>query len=128
MATKKSCILVVEDDQFLAEMYSTKLGIEGFEVLLAGDGEQAIELLNSRKPDLVILDLMLPKLDGFGVLEAMRADTGLARIPVIVLSNLGEKESVDRALSLGASDYLIKAHFLPTEVVAKIRQTLGLTS
>ncbi len=126
MPNKKPHILVVEDDQFLAEMYATKLGIEGFEVEVASDGQQALDMLGARVPDLVILDLMLPKVDGFGVLEQLRATTATARVPVIVLSNLGEKESVDRALSLGANDYLIKAHFLPTEVVAKIRQTLGI--
>ena len=126
MSNKKVSILVVEDDQFLAEMYSTKLGLEGFDVMMAGDGQQALDTLAKNQPDLVILDLMLPKVDGFAVLEAMHADTALARIPVIVLSNLGEKESVDRALSLGANDYLIKAHFLPTEVVTKIRKTLGI--
>ena len=124
MATKKS-ILLVEDDEFLAELYATKLNLEGFEVSLAVDGEKGLKLAKEVEPDLVLLDIILPKMDGFEVLKGIKADSKIKNIPVILLTNLSQKDEVQKGLDLGATDYLIKAHFMPSEVVQKIKQTIG---
>lgn len=118
--TKK--ILIVEDDSFLLRMYSTKLGIEGFKILAAADGEKAVRTVKKDLPDLILLDLMLPKKDGFEVLRELKQDAGTKNIPVIVLTNLGQKSDIDRCYELGAADYLIKAHFIPSEVILKIKR------
>ncbi|MDD5589736.1 MAG: response regulator [Candidatus Portnoybacteria bacterium] len=117
-------VLIVEDDPFLSEMYSTKLVESGFEIDLAGDGQTALEKMTANKPDLVLLDIVLPKIDGFEVLKKMKNDQNLRDIRVIALTNLGQKEEVQKGLDLGAEDYIIKAHFTPSEVVAKIREVM----
>lgn len=123
-AAKQRKILLVEDDSFLSEMYYLKLKNVGYMVEVAYDGEIALEKVKRTKPDLVLLDLRLPKLSGFEVLKQIKNDKNLNYIPVIVLSNLGEKEDIQKALELGATDYLIKAHFTPTEVLDKIVEIL----
>ena len=125
MPTKPARILVVEDETFLVKIYSVKLKKEGFEVLIATDGEQAVQMANEVKPDIILLDLILPKMNGFEALEKMRANPDLKKTPVIVLSNLGQDEDIKRAEALGATDYLVKANFSIQEVIAKIRATLG---
>ncbi|MDD2807452.1 MAG: response regulator [Patescibacteria group bacterium] len=124
MSTSRK-ILLVEDDEFLAELYATKLNMEGFEVFLAVDGEKGLKLAKEKMPDLVLLDIILPKMDGFEVLGKMKIDPETKNIPVILLTNLSQKDEVKKGLELGAKDYLIKAHFMPSEVVKKIKQTLG---
>jgi len=117
-------ILIVEDDGFLSQMYSAKLKIEGFEVVSAFDGEKALRTAKKEAPNLILLDLLLPKKSGFDVLAALKRDSETSGIPVIVLSNLGQKTDIDRCFELGAADYLIKAHFIPSEVIAKIKKVL----
>lgn len=118
----KPLVVLVEDDTFLAGMYVTKLTLEGFEVKLATDGQTGLKLITDERPHLVLLDLVLPKLDGLEVLKAVRADAKLKATPVMVITNLGDRETVEKALALGATDYIIKAHFLPSEVVAKVKR------
>lgn len=120
----KLTILLVEDDTFLAGMYITKLTMEHFNVELAVDGQAGLEKVKKIKPDLILLDVLLPKIDGFEVLRAIKDDADLRDIPVILLTNLGQKSDVLRGLDLGAADYLIKAHFMPSEVVEKIKHHL----
>jgi len=117
-------ILIVEDDKFLRELITQKLIKEGYEISEAIDGEEGIKKIKEEKPDLVLLDLILPGIDGFEVLSKMKEDPALAQIPVIILSNLGQKEDVERGLKLGAVDYLIKAHFTPGEIIEKIKNAL----
>jgi len=114
----------VEDDKFLSDMYCTKLTASGFLVELAGDGEEGLAKIKATKPDLVLLDIVLPKKDGFEILREIKNDESLKNIPVVALTNLGQKEEVERGLKLGAADYIIKAHFTPTEVEAKVRAIL----
>ncbi|MEK7631764.1 MAG: response regulator [Patescibacteria group bacterium] len=118
----KSTILLVEDDTFLAGMYVTKLELEGFRVVLASDGEQAVTLAEREVPDIILLDIVLPKKSGFDVLKEVKANPKTKPVPVILLTNLGQKEDVQKGLKLGAVDYLIKAHFMPSEVVAKVKR------
>ena len=117
-------ILIIEDDKFLRELISKKLLKEGYNVSEAFDGEEGIKKVKTEQPDLILLDLILPGIDGFEVLSQMRADSNLTSIPVIILSNLGQKEDVEKGLKLGAVDYLIKAHFTPGEIIDKIRTVL----
>lgn len=123
-AIRKPSVLLVEDDQFLAGMYGSKLELEGYHVVLARDGAEGWKLARTSKPDLVLLDLVLPKMSGFEILEHIRATPDLASTPVILLTNLGQREDVRRGLELGADDYLIKAHFMPSEVIDKIKRRL----
>ncbi|MDZ7798022.1 MAG: response regulator [Patescibacteria group bacterium] len=121
---KKQKILLVEDDTFLSGMYVSKLDIEGFETVLASEGKQGLKMVKQENPDLILLDIILPKMDGFEILKEIRKDKKTKDIPVILLTNLGQKKDVDKAFNLGAVDYLIKAHFMPSEVVEKIKKTL----
>lgn len=117
-------ILIIEDDKFLRELITQKLIKEGYETAEAIDGEEGIKKIKEGKPDLILLDLILPGIDGFEVLSRMKSDSALASIPVIILSNLGQKEDVERGLKLGAIDYLIKAHFTPGEIIEKVKSAL----
>ena len=118
----KPTILIVEDDRFLERMYSSKLEREGMNVLNASNGEEALALMRQNIPDVVLLDIIMPKMDGLQVLKEMRASERLKNVSVILLTNLGEAENVRQARALGANDYLIKAHFLPSEVIEVIRK------
>lgn len=117
-------ILIVEDDKFLRELIVQKLVREGFKTSEAIDGEEGIKKIKEEKPDLVLLDLILPGIDGFEVLSRMKEESALSSIPVIILSNLGQKEDVEKGMKLGAVDYLIKAHFTPGEIIVKIKDNL----
>jgi DNA-binding response OmpR family regulator len=117
-------ILIVEDDRFLRELIARKLKNEGYEVLEAVDGEEGLKKIKEEKPDLILLDLILPGIDGFEVLAKTKEDPNVAQIPVIILSNLGQREEIERGLKLGAIDYLIKAHFTPGEIIEKIKNIL----
>lgn len=118
-------ILVIEDDKFLRELIIQKLLKEGYEILEGIDGEEGLQRLQEGKPDLVLLDLILPGIDGFEVLKRAKENTETAGIPVIILSNLGQQEDVERGVKLGAVNYLIKAHFTPGEIIEKIKVVLG---
>ena len=117
-------VLIIEDDKFLRDLIIQKLKKEGFETNEAMDGESGAKLAQDEHPDLVLLDLILPGLDGFEVLKRLKQNAGTASIPVIVLSNLGQKEDVDRAKGSGAEDFMVKAHFTPGEIVAKVKEIL----
>lgn len=109
-------VLFVEDDPSVAQMYKLKLELDGYDVEVASDGEKALDLARTNSPDIVFLDIRLPKLDGFGVLEALRKDPRTERLPVVILSNHSEKQLVDRGLLLGARDYLIKTETTPARL------------
>jgi len=124
MTDNKKTILVVEDDKFLRDLIAQKLLKEGFDVVEAIDGEQGVKKIEEEKPDLVLLDLILPGIDGFEVLSRTKENPVLAEIPVIILSNLGQKDDIEKGLNLGAVDYLIKAHFTPGEIIEKVKKVL----
>ncbi len=118
-------ILIIEDDRFLRQLIARKIGQQGYEVIEAVDGEEGIKKIKQEKPILILLDLILPGVDGFEVLSRIKKDSDTKHIPVIILSNLGQREDVDRGLNLGAEDFLIKAHFTPTEIIDKIASVLA---
>lgn len=127
MATENKHILIVEDDTFLLNIYKTKFEFEGFKVSTAENGEMGLTESRKKKPDLILLDILMPKMDGFTFLQEQKKDKVIKDIPVILLTNLGQKDDVQKGLELGAKDYIIKAHFKPSEVVEKVRKLLGIT-
>lgn len=118
-------VLVVEDDKFLRELLVRKLYSEGFTVESAIDAGGAFEILNKFTPNIILLDLILPGIDGFEILSRIKKNNALAGVPVIILSNLGQKEDIDRAMSLGATGFMVKANFTLDEIVNKVRKILG---
>jgi len=126
MTENNASILLVEDDSFISGMYFTKLSSMGYKVEVVEDGEAAWNRMQQDPlPDLVLLDVVLPKRDGFEILEGVRKEDRTKDLPVILLTNLGQKPDVERGIKLGADDYIIKAHYTPTEVVDKISTLLG---
>jgi PleD family two-component response regulator len=121
MMTMKK-VLVVEDDRFLGSAYKAKLVRSGFDVQLATDGDEALTALQSFAPDIILLDLVMPNRDGFSALEAIRQNPATAGTPVIVASNLGQKEDLDRAMALGANDFIIKSDISLDELIARIQK------
>jgi DNA-binding response OmpR family regulator len=120
-------ILLIEDDPFLADIYTTKLKEANFEVEIATDGERALTKLKERKFDLVLLDIVLPHIDGWEILRKIKQDSKSKDLKVMVLSNLGQKKEVEKGLKLGATKYLIKAHYTPKEIVEEIKKCLDPT-
>lgn len=114
-------VLIAEDDQFLANAYRVKLSKAGFKVLITADGEEAIKALAEFKPDVILLDLIMPNKDGFATLEEIKSSSQYKQIPVIVASNLGQKEDVDRVKKLGANDYVVKSNMKLDDLVTKIK-------
>lgn len=123
---KPTKILTIEDDQAMREIVFHKLASAGFDVRSAQDGKQGFELFKEFKPDLVILDLMMPEMDGFAVLSAIRAlpDKKLAQTPVVVLSNLWSSNDILKVKELKVSEFLVKAYFTPDEILGKIKAIL----
>lgn len=120
MEKKDTKILIVEDDIMLNKIYQTKLSLLGYQVLAAYDGEEGLAMMKALQPHLVLLDLMLPKKNGFEVLEAAKQDMATSRIPVIILSNLGQESDIRRGAELGAVDFLVKSNVKLEAVVDKI--------
>lgn len=117
-------ILLVEDDPFLIDIYSTKLKGSGFEVEVASDGDQCFSKIKETNFDLIILDIVLPQMDGWEILRKIKTTEEMKHLPVIILSNLSQRAEVEKGLKLGAVKYLIKAHYAPSEVVEEIKKVL----
>ena len=118
-------ILFIEDESALQKTFGEILKQEGYEMISALDGETGLRLAKSEKPDLILLDLILPKMPGFDVLKKLKEDNETKDIPVIVLTNLEDIKDVDRAIELGATTYLVKAKYSLEEIVEKIKNALG---
>jgi len=117
-------ILLVEDDPFLIDIYSTKLDEGGFKVSIVKDGTQVLEKAKKNKPDLILLDIVLPHIDGWQILKQLKTDAALKDAKIVILSNLSQKEEVEKGLSLGADKYLIKSDFTPSQVIKEIKELL----
>jgi DNA-binding response OmpR family regulator len=118
-------ILFIEDESALQKTFREVLEKENYEMISALDGEAGLRLAKFQKPDLILLDLILPKKDGFEVLKELKEDESTKGIPVIVLTNLEDVESVERAIELGATTYLVKAQYTLEEVIQKVKKALG---
>lgn len=117
-------ILVIEDDKFLRQLVTKKISKRDYNIVEAVDGESGLEKAEEEDPDLILLDLILPGIDGFEVLSELKDDPELSTIPVVILSNLGQKDEIEKGLQMGAEDYLVKAHFTLGEIVEKIEEVL----
>ena len=122
----KPTILLVEDDPFLSSILQLKLNKENFKTIRAADGEEALNILIEQgiRPDLILLDLILPKKNGFEVLETIRQDPTLEKLPVIIISNLGQPSDIDRGKALGVIDYFVKAKLSVDELVNKVKEEI----
>lgn len=118
-------VLLVEDDSFLRDLLSQKMRKEKFQVIEAVDGEDGLKKTISEKPHIVLLDLILPGADGFETLKRIRTEETVGKVPIIILSNLGQKDDIEKGMQLGATDYLVKAHNTPGEIIEKIRSVLA---
>lgn len=117
-------ILLVEDDVFLIDIYTTKLKEVGFSVEVAQDGEECMRKIKEKSPDLLLLDIVLPSLNGWEILRQIKKDDKLKSLKIVILSNLGEKEEIEKGINFGVSKYLVKAHYTPSEVVEEIEKIL----
>ncbi|MCR4324318.1 MAG: response regulator [Candidatus Curtissbacteria bacterium] len=118
-------VLLVEDDQFLQKMYQKKFQISGFEVEIAKDGEEGLSKMKALKPDIVLMDIMMPKLNGIDATAAAKSDETTRNIPIIILTNLSSTEDAQTAVKKGAVDFMVKSNFTPAQVVEKVKQVLA---
>lgn len=124
MATTKPIVALIEDDPLIAEMYTTKFTKEGYDIKHAADGAAGLEMVKQEKPDIILLDIIMPKMDGFQVLTELRKEAAFKDTPVIMLTNLGQEEDVQKGRALGATDYFIKTNFTPAAIVDKVKGIL----
>ena len=120
----KTDIVLIEDDRFLQELLKKKLTSEKLSVKTSYDGEEGLRLVRESQPTLILLDLLLPGMDGFEFLSIAKQEPAIKDIPVVILSNLGQREEINRAMELGAADFLIKSNFAPDEILKKVRPML----
>lgn len=125
MAAVQNKILIIDDDPFILDMYAIKFKEGGFSVEIAQDGRVGLEKIKTFQPDLVLLDIVMPTMDGFQMLQELKKDGLINTTKVVLLTNLGQKADVERGMQLGAMDYIIKAHFTPSEVMDKAKKILA---
>ncbi|GAI20713.1 unnamed protein product [marine sediment metagenome] len=118
-------IALIEDDEILSKVIYEELRDADFDVMQAFDGEEGLKLVRSKKPDLVLLDIILPKKDGFEVLEELKKSPDTRNIPVIILTMIGKDEDIKKGLQLGANDYIVKSQHAIAEIVEKIKDFFG---
>ena len=123
MTTKKK-VLIVEDEDFLVSMYQLKFEQEGFEVFVARDGKSGLALGLKKKPDLILLDIVLPEMDGYEVLAELKKNKEAAEIPVLIFSNLGQKSEISRGINLGADAYIVKANYTPEQLIKHVKKLI----
>ncbi|MDD3284988.1 MAG: response regulator [Patescibacteria group bacterium] len=125
MPDKKTKVLIVEDETMLVNMYIAKFEKEGFETVQAENGKKGIEVAREEKPDIILLDIIMPEMDGFMVLKELKSTPETKNIPIIMLTNLGQEEDVEKGNKLGAIGYLVKANLTPSQVVDKVKEVLS---
>ncbi|MDP2668729.1 MAG: response regulator transcription factor [bacterium] len=121
----KTKVLIVDDDEFLLEMYAMKFTEFGFQVDTAENGEEAVKKAKADPPDVILMDVVMPKMDGFDLLRNLKKENAAPDAVTLVLTNLGQKDDVEKGMKLGATDYIIKAHFTPSEVVKRVESLLA---
>jgi DNA-binding response OmpR family regulator len=123
--SEKGTILIVEDQEGFRRIYEDLLTHEGYEVLTAEDGEKGWRLSHERKPDLILLDLGLPVMDGFEVLRRLKGEEATRSIPVVIFSVMGEQQDITKALGMGADDYTVKGFYTPRQILGKVQGLIG---
>ena len=124
MPDKKRKILLVEDDSMIVEMYKLRFEEEGFEVTVTEKGSEAIELASSLKPDIMLLDIILPEVDGFNILQSLKSEEKTKSLPILMLTNLAQESDKEKAISMGANDYLVKSQHTPSDVLQKVKEII----
>lgn len=124
MADATGKILIVEDDRYISKMYQLKLSLEGYDVQVAENGKEGVEKIKEFMPDVVLLDILMPELDGFEVLKIIKEDATTKDIPVLIMSNLGQEDHVQKGMKLGAVGYVVKSQYTPSKVVEKIKSVI----
>lgn len=125
MSEKKTKVLIIEDEKMLADMYGTKFSMEGYAVEKANDGASGLEKAKEVDPNIILLDVIMPKMDGFSVLKALKEDAKLKSVPVILLTNLGQDDDVKKGNELGANGYFVKSNHSPSEIVEKVKEIIA---
>jgi DNA-binding response OmpR family regulator len=125
MTDAKGKILIIEDDRYISKMYQLKLSLEDYDVQVAENGKQGVDKIKEFMPDIVLLDILMPELDGFEVLKIVKADPVTKEIPVLIMSNLGQEDHVEKGMKLGALGYIVKSQYTPSKVVEKIKSVLA---
>ncbi|MFH1030563.1 MAG: response regulator [bacterium] len=122
---KKKKILIIEDDKILADMYAVKFEREGYDVITTQSGLEGYTLAKKELPSLILLDVILPEMDGFSILSDLKKEKELGKTPIILLTNLAQQSDVDKGKLLGATDYLAKSNITPTEVIEKVNEIIN---
>lgn len=122
--SKKQKVLIIEDDIYISEMYKIKFESEDFETIIMEDGIKGLKFLEKETVDIILLDIVMPQVDGFSILKTIKNNNSIKNIPVVLLTNLSQKENIEKGFELGANSYIIKAQFTPSEVVVKIKEIL----
>jgi DNA-binding response OmpR family regulator len=125
MAESKGKILIVEDDRYISKMYQLKLSLEGYDVQVAENGKDGVDKVKEFMPNIVLLDILMPELDGFEVLKIIKDDESTKDIPVLIMSNLGQEDHVEKGMQLGAIGYIVKSQYTPSKVVEKIKSVIA---
>lgn len=125
MAENKGKILIVEDDRYISKMYQLKLSLEGYDVQVAENGREGVDKVKEFMPNIILLDILMPELDGFEVLKIVKGDDATKNIPVLIMSNLGQEDHVEKGMKLGAVGYIVKSQYTPSKVVEKIKSVLS---
>lgn len=124
MAEPKGKILIIEDDRYISKMYQLKLSLESYSVQVADNGRLGVEKIKEFNPDIILLDILMPELDGFEVLKIVKDDDATKKIPVLIMSNLGQEDHIQKGMDMGAVGYIVKSQYTPSKVVEKIKETL----
>ena len=125
MTATKGKILIIEDDRYISKMYQLKLSLEGYEVQVAENGREGVDKVKEFMPNIILLDILMPELDGFEVLKIVKGDDATKDIPVLIMSNLGQEDHVDKGMKLGAIGYIVKSQYTPSKVVEKIKSVIS---
>ncbi len=125
MTDKKTKVLIIEDEEMLVNMYISKFEKEGYEIEKALNGREGLEKVKSYNPEIILLDVIMPEMDGFMVLKQLKSEASTKNIPVIMLTNLGQEEDIEKGEKLGVKDYLVKANLTPSQVVDKVKEVLS---
>ncbi len=125
MPETKGKILIVEDDRYISKMYQLKLSLEGYTVVVAENGREGVDKIKEFMPDIILLDILMPELDGFEVLNIVKNDEATKNIPILIMSNLGQEDHIQKGMSLGAIGYIVKSQYTPSKVVETIKDVLN---
>lgn len=124
MVENKGKILIIEDDRYISKMYQLKLSLEGYDVQVADNGRIGVDKVKEFMPDIILLDILMPELDGFEVLKIIKEDSATKGIPTLIMSNLGQEDHIEKGMKMGAIGYIVKSQFTPSKVVEKIKEVL----